>query len=1239
MSQGGGHHNNTPVGYPTYASHVPGNPPLSSPSAYAVNPAAPHPNYHQSPLGSRPPAHQLQHPDHAGTSPGGPRGSTYASPQLKSFAQRSQNSSPEPSFARLGSPSLQAPPILASPLSRSYSQLSNDSPELADRRKRARPSSAKKAADLEALQTSSREASAEPSTSQSASKDQKPVGRVAKACQPCSTKKRRCDGRQPECSVCQVLGTPCTYNHTGLKRGPPKGFRAGPKESARAKLIRALETTVRDLVNHLGKDDAGSEIIRVTTERELGLGRGTSGQANAFSSSDLSRIKSEDNSDAAPAYKSTSRAPASKQPNDEQDEDTAETSEEDVIGETRMGEFVYRGSSSGIGILQRQHRGESPAPQGHGNPTSNTSGSAQGRSRLESGNVARLGPSRGVSHHGSQQGPVFLPMTSPRTSHPSGAGDTPSSSITQSPKQTKASPRSDGKNPYPSPNKEKDAQQAIATAGINTSVNSDPVVSKEENERLFRYYWQGFHPFWPILYKPWMTSIPVDELRYQLEPCLLYSIYAIAACIVPGNAESREDQAETVLHDRERAQLFCDAAERHVMTKHFRPDLPSIQACWLLGLYSHGLGDLSRAWNFQNLAASMAVDLGLHRWPIYRPEIVNDPTSRETRIRIIWHCYIMDKLLCAEMGRPVGLKFKDCIVPLLSEKEDDEFELWSDQKAMQPAGGTREADKDGSPRHLHAPSCLNWGIHLFHVVERILEEVHSMRRKALLRRQGKQKILAELDRQLTNWKETLPEHLHLEMETREGPLPSFFALNIWYPTARLLLHRPFIPQEEGLSLAEVLSNDSHKKSTEAANTICDLLEKSSRDFVDRLSTDLGYCIFTAAVMFVFNARLPDPQISSDARRRYGLCKQWLKKLADTWPAASAHRLLLDGFALVGEDASKSNEVVSRRPSVAALNMLQQQQAAGSNVSNWIAETDAATKNVASMAGAETVTGDSQAPTQMDTETAVTMGLGFIPAQAQVPMPNVMDGQQAGLTTGASGNEYDFAPGIFDVESFYWNENAALSALQQQQQQQVQAQMQMQQPDQRAGQQQQQHQQQPQPQSHQQAQGMGASGPFGYGQPQATYRFGRGYDVEADVQSGYATSQQQQQQQQQHQQQQSAEGLGILAQVTEGQRLGSGVQGAAAYGSNAGGGYSNAIAPPPPNFGVQQGGNGSGSGGGGPMQGNNHTTNANSNTNSTMSPYGAFVPPGGAGVGGTNGNGGANTMGDFWSMFELPPAFL
>ncbi|KAJ1022555.1 hypothetical protein NDA16_003544 [Ustilago loliicola] len=433
----------------------------------------------------------------------------------------------------------------------------------------------------------------------------------------------------------------------------------------------------------------------------------------------------------------------------------------------------------------------------------------------------------------------------------------------------------------------------------------------------------------------------------------------------------------------------------------------------------------------------MAVDMGLHRWPIYRPEIVQDRVQRETRIRIIWHCYIVDKLLCAEMGRPVGLRAKDIDVPLLSETEEDEFELWSDQTEMQyidqATAGRPTTATSASSRRLHAPSCLNWGVHLFKIVERILDEVHSLRRKALLRRQGKEQVLTDLDRQLTEWKLKLPPHLHLDDDrTHDGPFPSFFALNLWYYTARLLLHRPFIPQEEGLSMSKVLENDSHRQSTLAANTICDLLEATSRDIVDRLSTDLGYCLFTAAVMFVFNARLPDGKIAVDARRRYGLCMQWLKKLADTWPAASAHRMLLDGFAVVGEDASKQG-ADGRRASTAAL---QGTVGGVAKVSSWIAETEGALQDNDARAkkSGRSERGTKGQPNSDAANKASQNGnaAGAGGSGNAMPMQAFTDGANMGFGGQVASNQnnmsnmpsVDFAPGIFDVESFFWNENAA-----------------------------------------------------------------------------------------------------------------------------------------------------------------------------------------------------------------------
>lgn len=830
-----------------------------------------------------------------------------------------------------------------------------------------------------------------------------------------------------------MLGTPCTYNHTGLKRGPPKGFRSGPKESARAKLIRTLETTIRDLVNHLGKEDAGAEIVRVSGERELQIAEAQSADTRKSTSRPGSRV--DDDNRASSRVKienltSTVSRPSVTFGNVRESEgdadDPAAEAEEDVIGETRQGELVYRGSSSGIGILQRQHRAESPSAV-IGIPTSRSVASSSsapfgGRSRDERGSD--------VPSHAKP--PVFLPISSPRV-----PGDSETiSSHDRSPRQGKSHLQKDASSVhslYPGSGREGQGSTTPASA-------QDPTVSEEENDRLFRYYWQGFHPFYPILYKPWFVKFSREELRSSLEPSLLFAIYAIAACVVPGNAAqttSSGSQSPPQKINLERAHSFCEASERHVLAKGLRPDIASIQSCWLLSLYSHGTGDLSRAWNFSNLASSMAIDMGLHRWPIYRPEIVQDRVQRETRIRIIWHCYIIDKVLCAEMGRPVTLRAKDIDVPLLSETEDDEFELWSDQTDMHTIehAGQRTAIPK-SVRRLHAPSCLNWGVHMFKIVEGILDEVHSLRRKALLRRQGKEQVLADLDRQLTDWKKNLPAHLHLDDSTNDGPFPAFFALNLWYYTARLLLHRPFIPQEEGLAMSKVLENDSHRQSTLAANTICDLLEAASRDIVDRLSTDLGYCLFTAAVMFVFNARLPDAKIAADARRRYGLCMQWLKKLADTWPAASAHRMLLDGFAVVGEDASKQGaDPQRRRASVAALQAANVGAGMGSasKVSNWIAETEGALQD---RAPDQASNGTGQVSTsgrdqqrfggQRGTGIGATLPNGGTTASGD-DLHSFADSWGTGNGGfGTAGNH--FAPGIFDVESFFWNENAGAPSM-------------------------------------------------------------------------------------------------------------------------------------------------------------------------------------------------------------------
>ncbi|EPQ26765.1 uncharacterized protein PFL1_05744 [Pseudozyma flocculosa PF-1] len=73
--------------------------------------------------------------------------------------------------------------------------------------------------------------------------------RVSRACDQCFTRKDKCDGLHPVCSICRRLSIPCTYQRPERKRGPVQGIRQ--KLEAQ---VDALETLLGFCVQHLSHD-------------------------------------------------------------------------------------------------------------------------------------------------------------------------------------------------------------------------------------------------------------------------------------------------------------------------------------------------------------------------------------------------------------------------------------------------------------------------------------------------------------------------------------------------------------------------------------------------------------------------------------------------------------------------------------------------------------------------------------------------------------------------------------------------------------------------------------------------------------------------------------------------------------------------------------------------------------------------------------------------------------------------
>jgi len=129
--------------------------------------------------------------------------------------------------------------------------------------------------------------------------------------------------------------------------------------------------------------------------------------------------------------------------------------------------------------------------------------------------------------------------------------------------------------------------------------------------------------------------------------------------------------------------------------------------------------------------------------------------------------------------------------------------------------------------------------------------------------------------------------------------------------AIILLHRPLIPR---LRPGPYHTNAHHKRATDAANQLVDLLAQyATGQEIEKLPPNDAYLIFTAAVLHCFNIGLDDRIMKDAARSRLEQCLEWLKGLAETWPAASPYKRLLDAFSQAASNTMSRTFTASDYP--------------------------------------------------------------------------------------------------------------------------------------------------------------------------------------------------------------------------------------------------------------------------------------------------------------------------------------
>ncbi|ORX54549.1 hypothetical protein DM01DRAFT_1362876 [Hesseltinella vesiculosa] len=392
-------------------------------------------------------------------------------------------------------------------------------------------------------------------------------------------------------------------------------------------------------------------------------------------------------------------------------------------------------------------------------------------------------------------------------------------------------------------------------------------IDKLASDRLLKIYFAYIHPGLPVVNK----QLFLKQYRgladdYPSAP-LLSAMYGAAARYIETCSRFGDDviTQEHWADPQKNWQLPPGGSERlfdnllAYVRGHYHPGIDIIQALVIAQNHRATMeGKVTGGWLINSAAIRMAQDLGLHRssesWDI--PE-----SEKETRRRVWWAVYIMDKWTSASTGRPQTVFDEDCDEKYPSESASWEEVMDVDEDDDAPGPRFPSLDKAVAQKAkneripLYQPFVQL--VKLSGILGRVLQGLYTPRAKKYSAEHGSDAIVSFLDKSLSEWRSALPPTLQLsgasarKLDTKgKTPLLSMSGLMyLSYCTLLILLHRPFI-EDKGEKKSSVSSLNI---CISAATRCVDIAERMHyRDFLLVSWNFAIYHVFTASLIHIYS---------------------------------------------------------------------------------------------------------------------------------------------------------------------------------------------------------------------------------------------------------------------------------------------------------------------------------------------------------------------------------------------------
>ncbi|KAJ4146834.1 hypothetical protein LMH87_001393 [Akanthomyces muscarius] len=415
----------------------------------------------------------------------------------------------------------------------------------------------------------------------------------------------------------------------------------------------------------------------------------------------------------------------------------------------------------------------------------------------------------------------------------------------------------------------------------------DALPSKEIQQHLAEVYFdsvygQAYH----LLHKPsFMRKLKSNSLP----PVLVLSVCAVSARF------SRKPKLPVTSRPFFRGEEWAQNAIDICTTRYEWPNITILTCLLILGRHEFGTCHGGCSWALGGQAIRMAYALQLHKDLDHDPQSKGQKTplsfvDREIRRRIMWACFLMDRLTYSGTDRPMFITDDSLTIPLPVSERCFQLNMPAQTELLDgrpgpPAAEVQTADTDlrsnMGPSAFFIRGLALWG--------RVVTYYnHGGKDREQFAQWDERSQYSKLVRDVEELLHTLPPQLQYSKENLELHITERTATQ--YLFMHMTIHQSLLYVCQGAMSTNQSKSDAPKdfiprltaKTFHAANSISQLLKDSDERQCFVTAPFAGYCAFSSSSVQMYGMISGNPKLKAAAEVHLAINIKYLKKMMKYW---------------------------------------------------------------------------------------------------------------------------------------------------------------------------------------------------------------------------------------------------------------------------------------------------------------------------------------------------------------------